>query len=263
MARPHVEFIQSQAVPFEPVEDGPLAGTRRRLLSADDDSGAYTAVIAAPAGWSTDLAGYDRPLELFGLAGHATLASAGLGPGGYCYAAPTTASRTLCSHDGCELLVMVEAPAQLGDEAPVEILDTTRMPWIDRTLPDVPAGLTVKLLRRDEQTRERTWMAAVVPGWTEMRAEQHPTVEEAFILRGDGLLGTRGAMRAGAYFWRPPMVEHGPMTTRNGQLVFFRTKGGDLDVSYVDVPDAQRLVDEYLAAEPYYSPAVLGKAETA
>lgn len=264
MARPHIEFIQSQTVAPEQIDEGPLTGTRQRLLSVDDETGAHTALMTVPAGWSTDLAGYERPIELFGLSGRAELAGAELGPGSYSYLAPTSAARTLRSEDGCELLVMVEAPAELDDDdAAPEILDTTRMPWADRTLAAVPAGLTVKLLRRDERTHERTWLAAVVPGWTEMRAEQHPTVEEAFILRGDGLLGTRGGMRAGAYFWRPPMVEHGPMTTRSGQLVFFRTKGGDLDVSYVDVPDAQRLVDEYLAGEPYYSPAVLGKADAA
>ena len=85
------------------------------------------------------------------------------------------------------------------------------------------------------------------------RAEIHPTVEEAFLIRGDCLLGNRGEMAPGSYFWRPSMVEHGPLANRNGTLFFFRTKGGSMGVTHVPVPGWKALVDEYVGREPYFA----------
>jgi hypothetical protein len=73
------------------------------------------------------------------------------------------------------------------------------------------------------------------------------------MLRGDILLGTRGTMTSGSYFWRPGMVEHGPMFSRDGGLFFFRTKGGSMDVTHVPVPGWKALVDEYVGREPYFA----------
>ncbi len=67
-------------------------------------------------------------------------------------------------------------------------------------------------------------------------AEIHSTVEEAFLIRGDVLVGTRGEMGPGSYFWRPGLIEHGPMASRNGTLFFFRTKLGGLDLETVETP---------------------------
>jgi hypothetical protein len=133
------------------------------------------------------------------------------------------------------------------------VVDTEELRWEDRSIAAVPPGLTIKRLRVDEETGERTWLAACVPGWCEDRAEIHPTVEEAFLVRGDTLLGERGEMTPGCYFWRPPLVRHGPMTTRDGCLVFFRTKGGALEVEYEDVPGWRDLVTDYVARRPYFA----------
>ena len=51
MARPHIEFIEVGDVPSVDVVEGPLGGTGMRVLSADDESGAYTAFCSFPAGW--------------------------------------------------------------------------------------------------------------------------------------------------------------------------------------------------------------------
>jgi len=110
----------------------------------------------------------------------------------------------------------------------------------------------IKLLRVDPVRSDWTWVAATVPGWEEQRAEIHPTVEECLMLRGDILLGERGVMTAGSYFWRPPMVHHGPMVSRDGGLFFFRTKGGGMDVTWEDVPGWRELVQPYVDREPYY-----------
>ena len=59
-------------------------------------------------------------------------------------------------------------------------------------------------------------------------------------------------MTPGSYFWRPGMVKHGPMGSRNGTLFFFRTKRGGLDLEVTDVPGWEGMIEAYRAREPYY-----------
>jgi hypothetical protein len=54
-------------------------------------------------------------------------------------------------------------------------------------------------------------------------------VEELLVLSGT-LYTERGALQPGANFWRPPNEPHGPGGSRNGNLLFFRCKGGPLDI---------------------------------
>lgn len=65
------------------------------------------------------------------------------------------------------------------------------------------------------------------------RKEKHPVVEEMYLLSGE-LVGHRGRMHAGAYFWRPPEEWHGPFGSPTGNLMIFRTKGGPLSTVYAD-----------------------------
>jgi hypothetical protein len=252
MGRPHIEFIESHEVAVEPLTEGPFAGARRRLLSEDDETEASTAIVSFPAGWSADVAG-NRPIELFALRGTIALDGQRIGPGGYAYLPPTGKQRLLSATAAADVLVMIEPEQEALSDEPLSIIDTTEGRWQPPGLDaDVPPGILIKLLRVDPVARDWTWVAATVPGWEEQRAEVHPTVEECLMLRGDTLLGERGVMTAGSYFWRPPMVHHGPMYTRNGGLFFFRTKGGGMDVTWEDVPNWRELVDSYVEREPYY-----------
>jgi hypothetical protein len=160
------------------------------------------------------------------------------------------------SRDGCLALVMLDGTpgfsegtdggSGMAHDAHIPRVDTTEMPWNAPRLDGPPPGILIKMLRSDPAKGDQTWLAAVLPFWRENRAEVHPTVEEAFMLQGETLLGKRGIMRAGCYFWRPPNVPHGPMVTKTGGMWFFRTKGGALDVTYTEPPDWQRTVEEYL-----------------
>lgn len=252
MARPHIEFIDALAVAAQPVADGVLAGARRRLLSEDDETGAWTGIVSLPAGFSADLGALGRPLELFGLRGSVTVEGSTVGEGVYAYV-PSGGTRPLMAAGDAQLLVMVEEERPESDTA-VEVIDTSTMRWAapDVEGADIPAGIVIKLLRVDPESGDWTWVAGVAPGWREERAEIHPTVEECLMLRGDILLGARGTMHAGSYFWRPGMVEHGPMLSRDGGLFFFRTKGGSMDVTHVAVPGWKEMVDEYLGRTPYF-----------
>lgn len=253
MARPHIEFIQSGDVPFEPIADGPFAAARRRLLSEDDETAASTSIVAFDPDADYELAGYDRPIEIFVLSGDLRVASERLTDGCYAYLPPTRAARTVSAAEPSQALVMIEPATDVFSDEPVTVTDTTGGRWQEPGLEaDVPPGILIKLLRLDPENGDWTWVAGTVPGWEEQRAEIHPTVEECLMLRGDILLGERGAMTAGSYFWRPPMVHHGPMFTRNGGLFFFRTKGGGMDVTWEQVRGWRELVQEYVAQDSYY-----------
>ena len=58
--------------------------------------------------------------------------------------------------------------------------------------------------------------------------ETHPCVEEFFLLEGS-LGWPQGMMRPGAYFWRPPVIEHGPGASLTGYLGLFRSREGPSD----------------------------------
>lgn len=252
MGRSHVEFIESGEIPLLPVTDAPFAGTSQRLLSADEDgNGDYSAIITFPAGWSGDLSGRTRPTELFTLSGSLTVAGQAAGPGVYAFIGSGAEGATL--HAPVEATVVVFVEPEEPPLREIEIVDSNQMKWLSPA-PDseVPQGIVNKRLRYHPVSGDMTWVAAVVPGWRETRAEIHDTIEECLMLRGDILLGHRGVMSAGSYFWRPPNVEHGPMFSLRGGAFYFRSKGGNLSTVHVPVPNWAAMVEEYTAREPYY-----------
>jgi hypothetical protein len=69
-----------------------------------------------------------------------------------------------------------------------------------------------------------------------LKAETHPVVEEMYLLEGS-MAGNLGVMHAGAYFWRPANVLHGPYGSRSGCLILFRSRGGPLSTEFHDEGD--------------------------
>lgn len=255
MARPHVEFVRAADVGETPAGE-PFAGARERRLSTDDETGACTGLMTLPAGGRWELGGAMRPVELFWLRGEAALGGDRLGPGCYVYLESGLGEAPLAVAPGAEdglALVMVEDERAPGPTGAWEVVDTERMNYaLSGFEGKIPPGLVVKKLRVDPETGDWTWVAAGAPNRVTPLAEIHSTIEEAFLIRGDCLLGERGEMTPGSYFWRPGMVRHGPMASRNGTLFFFRTKQGGLDLDTVDVPGWEEQVRAYRAREPYY-----------
>jgi hypothetical protein len=255
MARDHVEFIEWDDVAAEPVSHGAFAGIRRRMLSADGGGADHTALGHFPAGWSNAIGGAS-PIELFCLAGAGAIAGERLRPGCYAYVPSRPGDAVLCVSEDSDILIMVEPERPPEPGARVEVKDQAQIAWhMPGPNPDRALGIAIKLFREDPLTNDWTWVSAVVPGWLSRRAEVHPTIEECFMLRGDILLGSRGVMHAGSYFWRPPLVEHGPMYSRDGAFFFFRTKGGSLTTTFVDVPGWEDQVERYAGGAPFYAPA--------
>ena len=256
MGRPHIEFIDALRVECVPVTHGPFAGASQRLLSIDSDGlGDFTALISFPAGWSGDLSESRRPTEIFVLEGMLAVAGSPCGPGVYAFVPAESADTKIGSPAGAVALVMVEP--EHAPEGDLAIIDSNDRPWTSPPVDGpVPQGIVVKRLRIAPGSGDVSWVAAVVPGWRESRAEVHESIEECLMLKGDILLGRRGVMGPGSYFWRPPRVEHGPMFSLNGGLFFFRSKGGGLTTRHEPVPEWEEMVARYKATQPYFGKAL-------
>jgi hypothetical protein len=190
-------------------------------------------------------------MELLCLRGALTNQGRAFGDGCYADVPAWAAKAPIAAGEPALLLLMVEELVDRAPPAAINVIDSHER-RLELPGPDVPAGLAIKRLRVDPERGDWTWIGAGAPGYLEDRAEIHPTVEEAFVLRGDVLLGERGEMGPGDYFWRPPNVRHGPIYCRSGRLIFFRTKGGGLTTTYEDVPGWRELVASYRARESLY-----------
>jgi mannose-6-phosphate isomerase-like protein (cupin superfamily) len=252
MTRPHLEFVQTQTLPWQAAgADHVRPGTQVKTLSEDGDSGARTELLRYPAGWRLD-----RPHhlacdeEFYVLAGSLAVGSVTYGEGDYGYLPAGMPRPDMHSAAGASVLTFFESRPRnvLGDE-PGEAYDPARliarvasrtMPWSAPGDPVVAAAANDcgrKLLREDPATGERTWILKMGPDdprtFTAMRTEIHPVVEETFVLDGE-ISMTCGVLKRGAYFWRPPGIEHGPVGTRAGMVAFFRCKGGPLSTVWSD-----------------------------
>lgn len=238
MARPHIEFIQAQCLDWQP-EEG-LPGASRKVLSCDDESGAMTLLQKIDADFHF---GDARPLaageEFYVLGGSYYLNGCEYSAGCYGYFPAGSERRDCYSPRGAVLLRMFDhAPVPAGedpagsaerahDRPAIPFVDAYRMVW-DRSILDhrlaalLPAR---KILRLDPVTGQKTFLFMTAPqthpiSWAGP-LESHPTPEEAFLIAGD-LTGPCGTMQAGAYFWRPPHIAHGPFGSRAGSLSLIR-----------------------------------------
>jgi hypothetical protein len=245
LPRPYIDFIQQQDLPFEKVNLGSDRGeSRLKRLSVDAETGASSNLIAFSAGWrrrepSHVLADQD----LYVLSGDLTLSgvtytehSYAFLPSGYTRADSYSERGALVLTFNSAAFVRVpgEAPSGSVDEARlVRCVNLVSELWTGDFQPQFPVGAGRKWLRRDPVTGDDTWILGTLPLRNERRAGKHPVVEELYLISGE-LIGPRGVMRPGAYFWRPPDLWHGPYGSKTGCLMLVRTVGGPLSTVYAD-----------------------------
>lgn len=250
MARPHIEFIQSQAVPWEALLEGATRpGAFAKTLSADPDTDAATVLMKYPAGWHMPDAHYlESDEEFYVLDGALWVGSVEYKKGDYAYlpaGMPRPAMHSdlgavvLTFHEGAHDVVLSESPGPMYDPARlIAKMESASMPWTHPADPIVAAtanGAGRKLLREDPATGERTWLLQFGPDdptkMTHGRVEIHPVVEEVFLMEGE-ISMPYGYLKPGSYFWRPPGIPHGPVGTLKGLFGFFRCKGGPLTTEW-------------------------------
>lgn len=239
MGREHVEFIQSQQLPWSPAPWAHFAGADRKLLSRDVASGAATALLRLDPGWRRDARGHhDAAEEWLVLEGAVDTGAGELASDCYLSRPARSNIGPLSSPAGATLLVLLDREPRWhdgpGEGAAPCILDPFDMPWQHAGMDPVygDAGLRWKLLRGAPGEADMTMLVACPPHlhppqWRGPQ-ERHDCVEEMFLISGD-YLSNVGTMRAGAYFWRPPGIAHGPYGTRFGNLALIRTLGAPLE----------------------------------
>jgi hypothetical protein len=239
MTRPHIEFIQAQLIPWRRIgQEAARPDAEYKFLSRDSETGACSTLIRYPAGWRRDGANaIEAAEEFYVLDGCLEIDGTRYNHDSYGYFPPKTPHSSIAAPNGAVVLTFFDAePAACapGDPALKEkaiMIDALHMPW-DMTLNDpklAHLGISRKDLRLDPQTGERTFLSMVLPhaepAGKEGPTEQHPIVEEAYMISGS-LTGPQGTMEPGAYFWRPPGIAHGPFGTRWGCVSLIRFVGG-------------------------------------
>lgn len=238
MARPFIEFIQAQVLPWtsgaDVLEHRPGVGVRS--LSADAGTGACSLLVRYPPGWVLD-GGHtiSRDEELFVLDGALTVGAVTHRRYGYAHLPAGYVREGMCAPDGAVVLTFLgpESDAECDPARLVERVDAFEGEWGGNFHPRFPPGAGRKWLRQDPVTGDQTWILGTMPLRSGRRPEKHPVVEEMYLLSGE-LVGQVGVMRAGAYFWRPPEEWHGPFGSPTGNLMLFRTVGGPLSTVYTE-----------------------------
>ncbi|MEQ8247009.1 MAG: cupin domain-containing protein [Alphaproteobacteria bacterium] len=248
MARAHIEFIQSQVLPWIPLDSGSSRpGAAIKVLSHDPDTAAGTAILRYPDGWALDEAHHVAgDEEFFVLEGALHIDDRIFDRHAYGFLPAGFPRRRMAAPQGAAVVTFFNGPprrvpgAGRFDAARVVMVDTDSMAWngdFDHNL--TGSGIGIKFLRNDAASGERTWLLTKGSDRREDlpqtgKLESHPCVEEFFLL--DGTLGwPQGMMRRGAYFWRPPGIAHGPGASLTGYLGLFRSREGPFSTDWSQV----------------------------
>jgi Domain of unknown function (DUF4437) len=269
VARPQIEFIQSQNLPW--VADprfGLGGGAEVKVLSEDDETEAASLLVRYPPGWSFPAGARGADEEFLVLDGEVTVGGDRFGHLGYAHWPAGYAAAERSSSTGATVLTFFSAdprraaPTSFDRGRLVEHLDAHATPYTGNFHPEFPPGAGRKVCFTDPTTRETSWILGTLPvRWAE-RAEEHDHVEEMYLLAGENH-GDRGVMRPGAYFWRPGLVAHGPYGTLTGNLYFFRARGGPLITRYIAPAKPFRWWPPYKPALPPHLVAHAGETPPA
>jgi len=272
MARLQSENLKAFDVaptPWQP--SGLPPGIAIRVLNEDDESGAVTALLDIPAGWSWPGPGYClADQDIFILSGAIRIGEHMLENGGFFYYPKGVKQCGWVSVQGCRLYVIFnDRPKFIESEKSTEEahisktvpgLDTWAMEWFDPlavSTPSVPLppGIFVKVLRQDQDTGAASRLTGLMPGWHAEGIEVHPIREESLVICGDVNIGMVGdgpgyTATAGSYYSRPGGVPHGPLSSKNGQVGLVHSDG-ILGIDYQTHPDAKKLIAKHLQTYPW------------
>lgn len=236
MARPHIEFVQTQNVAWHYLPDGRAV----KVLNADPDTGAATMLVRYLAGYSAPAETDDGAEEFLVLDGQVTIDGVVRSRHAYGFLPRGSGLGARQSRFGAVLLVFRHGrddPDSAAGIAETVALDTMRMPWDVSTYDPalIHLRLARKVLRLGPNDSGRTFLLTGlphgVPQAESLPSETHDHAEEMFMLHGE-MWAPEGSMRAGAYFYRPPGIVHGPHASETGFLQIMRSPGANRIVTH-------------------------------
>lgn len=242
MARPHIEFVQAQRLPWIPDGLGAARpGVALKVLSRDAATGELSTLLRYPPGWSRGPEALGVDEELFVLDGRLEGDGAPpLTPDCYAFWPKSFSRGALSTPQGAVVLTFLSGPIAPASGAcdprrAVGRVNLREGEWIANLdamgLAVMAPHARIRELRSEPETGEITYVTATMPYWRESQPERHPVIQEIFVLAGE-VAGNTGIMRAGAYTWRPAHVLHGPYGSTTGAVFFFRSRGGPLTTEH-------------------------------
>ncbi|MBM3503348.1 MAG: DUF4437 domain-containing protein [Alphaproteobacteria bacterium] len=251
MARPHLDFIQPQVLPWtRGLYGGGRPEVEVKTLSIDPEGKDSSLVLRYAAGYARreheHLAADE---EVFVLEGAFELNGTLYERGAYAHFPVGFERRSFSAPAGAVVLTFFSAEPRAFAGAPtnpcderrlIRHIDTRRGGWEDNKY--FPGR--VLFLRNDPVTGDMTYLQTTRPNDGSGKVERHTTVQEMYTLAGE-LSGPYGIYYAGAYFWRPAGIKHGPFGTQTGCNFFMRSVGGPLLYEYFPVEKPFRWVPEH------------------
>lgn len=242
MARPHIEFVQSQRIPWQDTEAFGVSGVQAKWLCRDDEDGSFTALASWPKDWRgvwpQGAADIDCDEELYVLEGELAVDDVVLRRHGYAYLPRNDRPRKVRIIAPTTLIIWRHVGAlpwrSASGESPL-VLHTMEMPW-DTSVWEAKLNhlrIARKTLRVGPDST-RTYLLAGLPhGYPESGKaglETHPYPEEMLMVAGD-MWSPQGRMTRGAYFYRPPHISHGRHWSELGFLMLMRTPGANRPIT--------------------------------
>lgn len=222
MSREHVEFVTDAELEWRREElTDQLPPFRNKLLSIDDETGAFTRIVELDGDWSASSVTFPALQELYVLEGHLTVDGHELATDSYLRIPEDLTVESMAADETTRVFwtsdCALDAPGDhdghrfwQAPESELTVVDATEMEWQGSQKEGPEAGLLVKHLWTDDETEAVTFLVKASE-WVESRQEHHDCVETSYTLSGGMKMGERGTMTEGDYFWRPPWVRHGPM----------------------------------------------------
>jgi uncharacterized protein DUF4437 len=256
--RGFVGFINQQDLPWKEFRvKGVASGLKAKTLSRDPKNGAVSLLLAYPPGWRSKAESnyHNGDEEIFVLEGDLTIGARTLTDRCYSFIPAGKAHGPISSRNGClaltffnqepDVIASSESRSDSKLDRAVEYINYFDEPWqlgITRGQSKTPPPLLIKLLRQDEQTGARTWIAGVLADQPNSRWEKHPTSEEAYLLEGEYLLAEclngiskMGVYTPGGYFFRPGGVAHvGPQSDAKGYAIWLFRTPAKLGVEFLE-----------------------------
>ena len=236
MARPHIEFIHTQQLDWQPELISALPGVAGKMLSQDEETGACSVLLRFPKNWSqSEPVAFKAGQEFYVLEGAFELNGQTYGLDCYAHVPASYTRQSSSANNGCDMIAFFDALPEVGASDPeasavVNYLNSHEMSWQCDGMDPYYAdwGLAWKILTHDPETNATTMLVSMPPmchpkDWRGPR-EIHDCMEEVFMLSGD-LSTHNGTFFPGMYFYRPPRITHGPFASRFGCVILVRVDG--------------------------------------
>ncbi len=193
-----------------------LPGVRARALSTNADRRTGHYLVDLPVAWTgSSGASPGKAVEIFVLAGDLSVGTDVLRVGGYAYLPPGGLGVNLRAYDGAQVLYRIGDPKEGALMRTPLLLDSSLVDW----QPTGVDGESIKELRFDPGSQERTWLRRLEPGAT-LPWRSSLSATESVLVSGDldyaecvDGIPQVGAYLSGGYILRPADVPHGGPST--------------------------------------------------